>query len=230
MFLTPNGSLNRRLGIASHQCASDRRHDRVGVDRRRRNGRTSTPRAPGSIKAIPWPSSRGWACQVDATTLRAQSGRFWRGEQISWNYAGQNNNPYFQPIENSNSSDRDHVGEGGGSLSMTLQPWLTATAQWGRHRLLPRHAPLLRFGPNGWAVFRSTRHRAAAASSKGGFRGSTAGSRPADECRAQVPTCAPRADDRCPLDGCRRRRHEQHAKPASQRGVDSKADAHRGSA
>ena len=66
--------------------------------------------------------------QVSADSLRANL-RDAAGNQISWNYAAQNN-PFFAALANSNDADRHHSGASA-SVTAPLAPGVTATASGG---------------------------------------------------------------------------------------------------
>lgn len=66
--------------------------------------------------------------QVDMDSLRAHV-RAANGEQISWNYAGQNN-PFFAALANDNARDRNHLS-GGASARYAFDSSLTLTALAG---------------------------------------------------------------------------------------------------
>ncbi len=163
--LTPNGSLNRRLGTFHINALPT---DGMTASAWIAGGETKDLDAAGTgfNQGNPVAEFTRMGRQVDATTLRAHLVDS-AGQQISWNYAGQNN-PYFQSIENSNSSDRDHVA-GGGSLSMTLQPWLTATAQAGTDYYRDTRLFTIRSGWMGGFPFYAA--PSGGSFSKGGFEG-----------------------------------------------------------
>ena len=66
--------------------------------------------------------------QVDLDSLRVHI-RSSDGQQISWNYAGQNN-PFFAPFANDNTRDRNHLS-GGASARYAFDSSLTLTAAAG---------------------------------------------------------------------------------------------------
>jgi TonB-dependent SusC/RagA subfamily outer membrane receptor len=68
------------------------------------------------------------ARQVDMDSMRVHVTTA-DGEQISWNYAGQNN-PYFAELANDNARDRNHLS-GGVSARYAFDSSLTATATAG---------------------------------------------------------------------------------------------------
>lgn len=70
--------------------------------------------------------------QVDLDALRL-SRRDDAGAQINWIYTGRNN-PFFQPLENSNEDKSSHV-IGGTSVTLALTPRLSATAHVGLDRI-----------------------------------------------------------------------------------------------
>ena len=67
--------------------------------------------------------------QVDVEALRSHLHDA-RGDQISWNYAGFNN-PFFQPLANSNDDSRSHLF-GGAGADYAINDWLSAAAHVGR--------------------------------------------------------------------------------------------------
>src|SRR6185437_11949006 len=67
--------------------------------------------------------------QVDIEALRNHLHDA-RGDEISWNYDG-HNNPFFQPLANSNDDSRSHF-IGGAGVDYAISSWLTGVAHVGR--------------------------------------------------------------------------------------------------
>jgi TonB-dependent SusC/RagA subfamily outer membrane receptor len=67
--------------------------------------------------------------QVDVEALRNHLTDA-RGNEISWNYDG-HNNPFFQPLANSNDDSRSHFF-GGAGADYAFSSWLTGVAHIGR--------------------------------------------------------------------------------------------------
>ena len=59
-------------------------------------------------------------------------------KQVNWIYTGAHDNPYFADLENHNSDTRTQVAAGG-SVTMGLTSWLSATARGGTHGYTQQH-------------------------------------------------------------------------------------------
>ena len=59
-------------------------------------------------------------------------------KQINWIYTGAHDNPYFADLENHNTDTRTQVAVGG-SVTMGLSSWLSATARGGTHGYNQQH-------------------------------------------------------------------------------------------
>jgi hypothetical protein len=125
--LTPENSLMRRDGRA-HFSLNGMGALKISGDIAAAESRNEDAPGTGYNQGNPVSQFTRLGRQVDIDSLRRHVHNA-TGEQLSWNYAGQNN-PFFSSLVNTNHRELNQI-LGSASVSYTLAPWLTATARGG---------------------------------------------------------------------------------------------------